>query len=354
MAKLLMDLKTMLTYFPRLSRGYQLWLAASCLLMLMAAAALVRNLVAGSIGAHLLPLTAYSLGVFFFTWGECYYSFSRGTRGAVPVLHATFGAVPLLLALAVLLFALCLWREPDLGDRRVVAWAALILLVTAVYEWWRASGYLMALSRRQAEATLSARAEAGEARLAALQAQMNPHFLFNALNTIAGQLARDPNEAEHTLESLAEVLRHTLYHNREVLTPLRRELDHVRAYLGVERARLKERLRVEWLLDEDLAERVLVPTMSLQPLVENAIKHGIGSRLEGGTIWIEVRRAPGVLTMAVADDGFGFVPNHQEGVGLTNLRQRLRVLHGEEAGLTIEDRDPGARVVISLPRGEEV
>lgn len=214
--------------------------------------------------------------------------------------------------------------------------------------------FLYGHAREQAEAAARARAEAGEARLAALQAQLNPHFLFNTLNTIAALARTDAVAAEATTENLARLLRHTLSRTSRPLDTLAAELEMVRAYLDIERQRFGERLRVEWCAAAGLDDARL-PPLTLQPLVENAIKHGVGARLGGGTLRIEVRAADGVLTLAVEDDGpgFGARPAGGAGTGLANLRQRLATLYGDRAGLRVEPRQAGARVVVHLPLSGE-
>ena len=149
--------------------------------------------------------------------------------------------------------------------------------------------FLYAHAREQAAAAERAQAEAADARLAALQAQMNPHFLFNALNTIASLVRTDARAAEATTENLAAILRRTLDRSRSTRSTVEDEADYLRAYLAIEQARFGDRLAVEWQIDP-AALPARIPPMTLQPLAENALRHGIGGRLEGGRIRIAARR----------------------------------------------------------------
>jgi signal transduction histidine kinase len=208
--------------------------------------------------------------------------------------------------------------------------------------------YLYFHAREQADAAERARAEASDAQLAALQAQVNPHFLFNALNTIAALVRTDPRAAEATTENLARVLRRTLDRTRKTECTVEDEIDFLRAWLAVERERYGDRLRVDFEVDP-AAEPLRIPTMTLQPLVENSLKHGIAGKLEGGRVTVRVARDGGRVRMVVEDDGVGFPRDAREGTGLGNLRRRLETIYGPAAALTIERPDAGARVVVVVP-----
>ena len=148
----------------------------------------------------------------------------------------------------------------------------------------------------QAALAAGARSQAAAAQLATLQARMNPHFLFNALNTVASLVRSNPPAAERVVENLSDVLRQTLRRSAASMGTVQEEIDYVRAYLALEQERWGSRLRVEWDVDEAARSRSL-PPLVLQPLVENALAHGIGSRLTGGTISITIR-AGDSLTIA--------------------------------------------------------
>ncbi|HET7233222.1 MAG TPA: histidine kinase, partial [Longimicrobium sp.] len=211
-----------------------------------------------------------------------------------------------------------------------------------------ATRWLYGYARQQADAAERARAEASDAQLAALQAQVNPHFLFNALNTIAALVRTDPRAAERTTENLALILRRTLDRTRRTDCTVDDEIDYLRAWLAVERERYGDRLRVDFDVDP-AAAGMRIPTMTLQPLVENSLKHGIAGKLEGGRVAVRVRREGDRLRLEVEDDGAGFPREPGNGTGLANLRRRLETIYATAAELRIERPATGARVVVELP-----
>lgn len=175
------------------------------------------------------------------------------------------------------------------------------------------------------------------ARLAALKSQLNPHFLFNALNTITVLMREGDNaSATRVMEQLSDVLRLTLSRNNENEVTLEDELELVRQYLEVERARFSDRLRPEF----DIANDTLfaaVPSFALQHLVENAVRHGIARRSDARRITITARRIADMLEITVSDDGPGIAAQaaDADGHGLANTRERLRTLYGDRASLEV-------------------
>lgn len=190
-----------------------------------------------------------------------------------------------------------------------------------------------------------------------LNAQMKPHFLYNALNTIAQCCQSEPAEAEELILSLSKYLRGTLdFENLGGIVPLSKELDLVRAYASIEKARF-DNVRIEYDLG-DIPLDLQIPPLTLQPLVENAIKHGLRTRQGGGTVQIRLERGPGCISIIVQDNGCGIGEEHMEGllaspkgsasIGLYNIHTRLTRLYGK--GLTIRSSNGnGTRVSFEIP-----
>jgi two-component system LytT family sensor kinase len=192
------------------------------------------------------------------------------------------------------------------------------------------------------------------AKLSTLQAQLNPHFLFNSLNTVL-VLVRD-NESKRAagvIEHLSDVLRRTLSRTQTTEVSLEDELDLVQQYLAVEQARFSDRLRITTEVDASLLSAA-VPSFALQHLVENAVRHGISRRTGAGAIRIAARRHDDVLELTVTDDGGGISGDvHTSGHGLENTRERLRTLYGERASLEVVPVPPnGAAARLRIPYHE--
>jgi signal transduction histidine kinase len=192
-----------------------------------------------------------------------------------------------------------------------------------------------------------------EAQLHSLRLQLQPHFLFNTLNTITALITPEPRAAERMVAGLSELLRASLRLADEQEVPLARELDHLRLYVDIQQTRFGDRLAVA--MDVDPAVRsALVPSLLLQPLVENAIRHGITPRASGGRISVRASRDADELRLEVRDDGVGAATHDgllaREGVGLTNTRERLRRLHGARHRFAYESRvGSGFAVRIAVP-----
>lgn len=196
--------------------------------------------------------------------------------------------------------------------------------------------------------------QAARAELAALQARINPHFFFNTLNTISSLLEDDPSGAERIVHKLSRLFRYTLKVSGAAAVPLEEELGFVEDYLSIEQARFGERLAVRWEI-EPAARDVPVPGLVLQPLVENAVGHGVAPSEAGGTVRILARKVGSELEVRVEDDGNGLrLSPHdvfREGHGLANVRQRLLALYRERGLLTLSPGDAGRGCVarVRLP-----
>jgi len=195
-----------------------------------------------------------------------------------------------------------------------------------------------------------------QAELRALQSQINPHFLFNALNTIYGIIPREAAGARRTVLNLADIFRYFLQSER-MLIPLSEELKIVRAYLDIELLRLGPRLQTAIQVDKD-AEDALIPILSVQPLVENAIKHGLSVRSDEGWLRLTAKLADRCLNISVEDSGTeaaqSFVSDGPKGagVGLANVSRRLQLCFGPDAGVQMEKGAFGTRVQFSVPLSE--
>lgn len=188
-----------------------------------------------------------------------------------------------------------------------------------------------------------------QAELRVLQAQIHPHFLFNAFNTLYGVIPKDASGARRTVLNLADIFRYFLETDRTFVS-VEDEVRIVRAYLEIEALRLGGKLLTE--LDVDpVVLGARIPLLSLEPLVENAVKHGVAARTEGGTVRIRVWRDGELLRVAVSDTGCGFGEKVATGggVGLDNVRQRLRLCYGPEADLVIASSAAGATVSFAVP-----
>lgn len=191
-------------------------------------------------------------------------------------------------------------------------------------------------------------ADLARARLDALRGQLQPHFLFNALHAASSLIDTDPVAARRTIVRLSDLLRATLDIERPVVS-LADELVLLDRYLDIQRVRFADRLSVAIDVPVEL-RTAAVPPLILQPLVENAIRHGIGTRPEAGTIAISARRDGDHLRLVVSDNGIGLSESRTERVGLGTTRARLEALHGDAAFVTLRDRTGGgAETIVELP-----
>lgn len=193
--------------------------------------------------------------------------------------------------------------------------------------------------------------ELAKAQLHALKAQLQPHFLFNTLHAVTVLIRRDAEAATRMLMQLSDLLRLVLSDGDRQEVTLAHELRFTQLYLEIERTRFRDRLRVSWDVEPGI-ERAAVPTLVLQPLVENALRHGIEPRATGGSVSIAAARSGEVLTLSVTDDGVGQRPRTtpRPGVGLAATQGRLARLYGGAYRLSIEDRPGGGtQVLLAIP-----
>lgn len=226
--------------------------------------------------------------------------------------------------------------------------ANVLLFVCTVAGVWAIEAARASREREQREAQLEARLS--ETRLQLLRMQLHPHFLFNALNAVSALVDSDRAAAAAMLRKLEDFFRFSVDGGNRQEVPLREELQFLASYVGIEKARFGDRLQVDLDGDPD-AEALFVPALVLQPLVENAIRHGISPRVQHGHVYIRTRLSDGKLVLIVEDDGVGLGGGKiREGIGIANTRRRLGYLYGSAQQLRLEAREGGGvRVTVVIP-----
>lgn len=299
--------------------------------------------------------------------------FSRHFRIERPTRNSSVGA-HLLLGIGVACVQIGVWKSIDLilfegfAVAHVLAlppqlrYAVLVGGWTSYYKYWIIIGIDHAVEvyaryrEREREATRlqleSARLEAEltQIQLDALRKQLHPHFLFNTMNTISVLMEEDVRKARRMLLRLSELLRITLEYDGAHEVPLRQELELLRHYLEIEQIRFEGRLSIEMEIDPQSLD-ARVPTLILQPLVENAIRHGIAPRAAAGHVTVAAASRRGELHLEVRDDGPGLAEGHDAGIGLLNTRSRLAHLYSESARLEFLSAEGGgtiAKIVLPL------
>lgn len=190
-------------------------------------------------------------------------------------------------------------------------------------------------------------------QIANLKAQLNPHFLFNTLNSIHSMVSRDVNQTREMISKLSELLRYSLESFEKKLVPLREELNFVKKYLELEKHRFGERLVYNINVDEHLKD-IEIPPMIIQPLVENAVKHGILPSRNGGSVMVVISQIDDKMSVQITDTGQGmpddFQKNHSDGIGIRNTDQQLKKRYGEEYGLAFDAVQPaGTKASFHIP-----
>ncbi|MGA9622882.1 MAG: histidine kinase [Bryobacteraceae bacterium] len=232
-------------------------------------------------------------------------------------------------------------------------------LVTALAAWanitvitilWTIFYVALTGPRRYREKEIRLQLALREAELRALEAQVNPHFLFNCLNSIRGLVVENPAVAQDMITRLANILRYNLHRDLMHTVPLESEVEVVGDYLALESVRLEDRLRVQFSIDPE-AGKVLIPPMFLQTLVENALKHGVAKLPAGGDLQIRAVLKPGALVVEVENPGqLAEAAPEATHLGLANVRERLRILYGDRASLQLQNRDGRVAATVLIPR----
>ncbi len=237
------------------------------------------------------------------------------------------------------------WKETN-AWMVVAQYATTVFAVILPIKIWYSSRYEKLLEQQQLRLN--------EARLAALSSQINPHFLFNTLNSVASLIRQDPDQARQVVYKLSKILRRLL-RKQDNMVSLREELSFIDDYLAIEMVRFGEKLHFVKDVAPDCLD-MLVPSMLLQPLVENSIRHGLASKVAGGTIRVRGLQANGKLQILVEDDGVG-IPEaklarlFENGIGVNNVNERLKVLYGENYKMWIDSRpSEGTSTGVEIPQ----
>jgi LytS/YehU family sensor histidine kinase len=232
--------------------------------------------------------------------------------------------------------------DAELVDNLVIFWCTFAL--------FRGIGYYQQLHEKE-EAAAELRTQLAHAQVRALRMQLNPHFLFNTMNSISSLIRIDPAAADVMLEQLSSLLRMTLQRGEVQLIPLSDEMQFTEMYLAMQDLRFSGRIRQEISVDPELHD-ALVPAMLLQPLIENAYCHGLSRIQRDGALSITAHRKDSMLQLQVSNSGVGLAPQDEErkGVGLANVQHRLRLHYGDNQTFSIEEVTGGmVQVTMSLP-----
>jgi signal transduction histidine kinase len=314
---------------------------------------IVLNLALWYVAALLMPAIV---------WAARRYPFDTGHKVRAIAAHS-IGALTFAAVHFVSLTAVRFLLSPDGGKWPGASWAAFLqrrifeqldwsLMVYAVIV---GVSHALALYHESQERKLKAaqlETRLVEARLKTLEAELHPHFLFNTLHAISTLVHRDPESADRMISRLSDLLRITFDRTGEPKVSLKDEIDFLQKYLDIEQTRFQDRLTVQVSVDPDALDGE-VPRMILQPIVENAIKHGIAGRQGGNEILIAAGRDGDRLWMQVRDNGAGLqvrtLKALRTGIGLSNTRARLECLYGRHYRLEFSDRHGGLSVLIAIP-----
>lgn len=245
----------------------------------------------------------------------------------------------------------------------IFAWTLAFSIWTSIYAYTQS----MRRAKRLESESLRFELLAKDAELRALQAQVNPHFFFNSLNSVRALIYESPDAAAQMIDQLAHLMRHTLSSGRKATVDLREEIEAVRVYLAIEKIRFEARLRPVFDIDESLGD-TQIPPMALQTLVENAVKHGaersVGNEVDSGEIRITVKRASGSVVISISNQGSLVITSDRGAIdsattcvkstgstqlGFENTQKRLALLNGAAAQLTLIERDGWVVATLWLP-----
>jgi len=293
----------------------------------------------------------YTLHLMFFLTGKAGVDRWVRSRGG-PVAAAYYAGVSMVgVVIGFVIFAAIFnpaaldWLlRPRWVATMALSGAIISTIIAAIFFAREREALALAALERERLRIERAEREAALANLRALQAQIEPHFLFNTLANVASLVDADPEQAKRMLDSFNRFLRSSLGATRMERTTLGAEGRLIAAFLDVLQVRMGDRLRYRVDIAPEVAAFEL-PPMLLQPVVENAIRHGLEPKVEGGEVAVRAWREGGEVRIEVRDTGVGFAPTTRGGLGLTNLRDRLRLLHGGRAGLDIREGEPAGTVV---------
>jgi sensor histidine kinase YesM len=343
----------MIRYTKVLGYGLVIWTAFGVMLTLQfylhdllygTSSSLVAAASNGLIDIYLWALTAVLAFV-----AARWISLERFSITRVVLIHLALGPAIVLFRTLLDLLAVYLFsgRLISFVEQALMTFTLRLMVFYAFLGAGYAVEYFQRFHERQLR-EMQLREQLVRARLGMLKMQLQPHFLFNTLHTISSLMRRDVEGADRILSRLAEMLRQSLQASDTQFVRLSEEIETLQPYLEIERIRFGERLRVN--VDLDACEEAVVPHMLLQPLVENAIRHGIAPLEDGGLLSITARRRHDSLVLRVRDTGRGLRPGSTEGhgVGLSNTRQRLRHLYGEDQAIELLPGADGHGVTVTI------
>ncbi|WP_181373136.1 sensor histidine kinase [Massilia glaciei] len=358
--------------FRFLPRDKLFWFYHAGALLFTGAVTLLTVLLWGKIVAHDIASTLvwglpYTVAVLGFRWiyrRSAWRTLSMGKRIALAAAYGTVAALLIMLCVSAIVMPL-FWNDIAAGHR-----AHGIAFEPAAYVTQAVVGgalqtqlfvcawifiYISFTGNRDVRAgelaNLSLQGSLREARLSSLSNQLNPHFLFNSLNNIRFMVYENAQHADAMIVALADILRYSLESTEQLKLSVGREMEIVKRYLAIVNIQMEERLKVTLDVPEGV-QALLMPPMVMQMLVENAIKHGIDQMQHGGTLAVTARLRDGQLRLHVANDVAPAAPGGRAdtGIGLRNIEQRLQLLYGEQARLSVERQARRFEVLVTLPR----